>query len=176
MFLDSVREQQEEEERQRKERDGEEVRGFREYVRSLVSSGQFPTHENPRAIASRVIVKSPPIAAPAASPPIDSASASKPSATNISPTTFTSSIVKKPAPTVAAKKDSKKPLKGVVMKKKPKPAAAKPASSKPVETKPKDDAGSKPDLGAKSAAKSRAAEGEEEDRPEAKRRKVGGDS
>ncbi|EIM83423.1 uncharacterized protein STEHIDRAFT_160003 [Stereum hirsutum FP-91666 SS1] len=158
MFLDSVREQQEEEERQRKERDGEEVRGFRE------------------AIASRVIVKSPPIAAPAASPPIDSASASKPSATNISPTTFTSSIVKKPAPTVAAKKDSKKPLKGVVMKKKPKPAGAKPASSKPVETKPKDDAGSKPDLGAKSVAKTRTAEGEDEDRPEAKRRKVGGDS
>lgn len=30
MFLDSVRERQEEEERQRKEKDGEEVRSFKE--------------------------------------------------------------------------------------------------------------------------------------------------
>ena len=33
MFLDSIRERQEEEERQRKERDGEEVKNFKEYVR-----------------------------------------------------------------------------------------------------------------------------------------------
>lgn len=32
MFLDSVREKQEEEERQRKEKDGEEVRSFKECV------------------------------------------------------------------------------------------------------------------------------------------------
>lgn len=32
MFLDSVRERQEEEERQRKEKDGEEVRSFKEYA------------------------------------------------------------------------------------------------------------------------------------------------
>lgn len=45
MFLDSVREQQEEEERQRKERDGEEVRGFREYVRIFLLMN-VPAHEN----------------------------------------------------------------------------------------------------------------------------------
>ena len=33
MFLDSIRERQEEEERQRKERDGEEVKNFKEYAR-----------------------------------------------------------------------------------------------------------------------------------------------
>lgn len=33
MFLDSIRERQEEEERQRKERDGEEVKNFKEYVK-----------------------------------------------------------------------------------------------------------------------------------------------
>ena len=33
MFLDSIRERQEEEERQRKERDGEEVKNFKECVR-----------------------------------------------------------------------------------------------------------------------------------------------
>ena len=33
MFLDSIRERQEEEDRQRKERDGEEVKGFKESVR-----------------------------------------------------------------------------------------------------------------------------------------------
>jgi ATP adenylyltransferase/5',5'''-P-1,P-4-tetraphosphate phosphorylase II len=32
MFLDSVRERQEEEERQRKQRDGEEIKSFRESV------------------------------------------------------------------------------------------------------------------------------------------------
>lgn len=35
MFLDSIREKQEEEERQRKEKDGEEVRNFKEYVSHL---------------------------------------------------------------------------------------------------------------------------------------------
>ena len=37
MFLDSIRERQEEEERQRKERDGEEVKNFKEYVRPGLS-------------------------------------------------------------------------------------------------------------------------------------------
>lgn len=32
MFLDSLRERQEEEERQRKEKDGEEVKSFKEWV------------------------------------------------------------------------------------------------------------------------------------------------
>jgi hypothetical protein len=35
MFLDSIRERQEEEERQRKEKDGEEVKNFKEYVKLL---------------------------------------------------------------------------------------------------------------------------------------------
>jgi hypothetical protein len=35
MFLDSMRERQEAEERQRKEKDGEEVKGFKEYVTSV---------------------------------------------------------------------------------------------------------------------------------------------
>lgn len=35
MFLDSIREKQEEEERQRKEKDGEEVRNFKEYAGPL---------------------------------------------------------------------------------------------------------------------------------------------
>ncbi|THH20838.1 hypothetical protein EW146_g592 [Bondarzewia mesenterica] len=84
MFLDSVRERQEEEERQRKEHDGEELKGFRE------------------AVASRVIVRSPPTISPANPPPKISS-----------------------APTTApAKKDSKKSLKGVLVKKKPKPPAA----------------------------------------------------
>ena len=37
MFLDSIRERQEEEERQRKERDGEEVKNFKEYARPRFS-------------------------------------------------------------------------------------------------------------------------------------------
>jgi hypothetical protein len=36
MFLDSVRERQEAEERQRKEKDGEEVQSFKEYTISAV--------------------------------------------------------------------------------------------------------------------------------------------
>ena len=37
MFLDSIRERQEEEERQRKERDGEEVKNFKEYAKPRLS-------------------------------------------------------------------------------------------------------------------------------------------
>ncbi len=37
MFLDSVRERQEEEERQRKQRDGEEIKSFRESVNNGLS-------------------------------------------------------------------------------------------------------------------------------------------
>ncbi|KAK7058849.1 hypothetical protein VNI00_001473 [Paramarasmius palmivorus] len=50
MFLDSVREKQESEERQRKERDGEEVKNFKEAVaaRSQASSGPpAPTNTGP---------------------------------------------------------------------------------------------------------------------------------
>jgi len=79
MFLDSVRERQELEERERKERDGEELKSFRE------------------AVAAKVIVKSPPPAAPAAEP----VSAPPPKAAS--------------AP---AKKPAKASLKGVIVKKK----------------------------------------------------------
>ena len=41
MFLDSVREKQEAAERERKERDGEEVKSFREYVVLLLIHYQF---------------------------------------------------------------------------------------------------------------------------------------
>jgi hypothetical protein len=36
MFLDSVRERQEEEERERRLKDGEEVKGFKEYAPFLI--------------------------------------------------------------------------------------------------------------------------------------------
>ncbi|KAG5648087.1 hypothetical protein DXG03_007122 [Asterophora parasitica] len=42
MFLDSVRERQEAEERQRKEKDGEEVRGFKEAVAARTSAANNP--------------------------------------------------------------------------------------------------------------------------------------
>ncbi|TFY83765.1 hypothetical protein EWM64_g234 [Hericium alpestre] len=118
MFLDSVREAQELEERKRKERDGEEVKGFRE------------------AIAARVIVKS---------PPADSG----PSSTDVKPTA---------KPTAPPKKDSKKSMKGIIVKKKPKPAGE-----------------SKPSVGtAVSSAKtvSDDAKASKDGEPGAKRRKV----
>ncbi|KAG7099331.1 hypothetical protein E1B28_001189 [Marasmius oreades] len=74
MFLDSVREKQEQEERQRKERDGEEVKGFKE------------------AVAART------------------------SASNPLPTT---TAKEHPSKTGHPKKDAKKSLKGVAIKKKP---------------------------------------------------------
>ncbi|KAF9068112.1 N-terminal domain of NEFA-interacting nuclear protein NIP30-domain-containing protein [Rhodocollybia butyracea] len=44
MFLDSIREKEEAEEKARREMDGEEVKGFKEYVRfaSLPASSSFP--------------------------------------------------------------------------------------------------------------------------------------
>ncbi|KAI0257598.1 N-terminal domain of NEFA-interacting nuclear protein NIP30-domain-containing protein [Lactifluus subvellereus] len=83
MFLDSVRERQELEERERKERDGEELRSFRE------------------AVAAKVVVKSPPPAVPAAEP--------------VSATPPKTALV-------PAKKPAKASLKGVIVKKKSKPA------------------------------------------------------
>jgi hypothetical protein len=41
MFLDSIRERQEEEERQRKEKDGEEVKNFKEYARPRLSDLEY---------------------------------------------------------------------------------------------------------------------------------------
>ncbi|KAI0318468.1 N-terminal domain of NEFA-interacting nuclear protein NIP30-domain-containing protein [Amylostereum chailletii] len=106
MFLDAVRERQEEEERDRKMRDGEELKSFRE------------------AVASKVVVKSPP------PPP---------------PLTSSESISSKPPPgkstasTAPTKKPAKKPLKGVVVKKKPK-VIAQPKASQSVRPSTPDDA------------------------------------
>jgi len=94
MFLDSIRERQEAEERQRKEKDGEEVQTFKEAVAARTSA-----------------VNNPP---PMAPKPIPASSS-------------------KPGPTPARKKG---PLKGVVVKKKAKPATA---------AAPKDDAKEEPD-------------------------------
>ncbi|KAH9982429.1 N-terminal domain of NEFA-interacting nuclear protein NIP30-domain-containing protein [Lactifluus volemus] len=82
MFLDSVRERQEVEERERKERDGEELKSFRE------------------AVAAKVIVKSP--------PPV--------------PQTEPVSTTPTKAASAPAKKPAKPSLKGVIVKKKSKPA------------------------------------------------------
>jgi len=47
MFLDSLRERQEEEERQRKEKDGEEVRGFKEFAEISLIQDFILTHGLP---------------------------------------------------------------------------------------------------------------------------------
>ena len=102
MFLDSVREKQEEEERERKERDGEELKSFRESVHCV-----YPRHDltfTRRAVAAKVVVKSPP-------PVPSTSSAPKPP----------NQKALGPLPN-SLKKDSKKSLKGVVVKKKPKPS------------------------------------------------------
>ncbi|KAF5336824.1 hypothetical protein D9611_003281 [Ephemerocybe angulata] len=96
MFLDSIREKQEEEERIRREMDGVEIKGFREAVAARAST----TNSAPPVI-------SPPTApAPKAAPK-----------------------------SAASKKDGKKTLKGVVVKKKAKPAvkAAAPHKAPPPE-------------------------------------------
>lgn len=77
MFLDSIREKELEEERQRKQLDGEEVKSFKEAVAARTSAS------NPPPISTKAAV----------APPI-----------------------------VAPKKDIKKGLKGVIVKKKGKPA------------------------------------------------------
>lgn len=89
MFLDSVRERQAEEEKQRKLRDGEELKSFREAVAARNSAVNNP----PPPVMNKPVVVAPP----------------------------------KPPATV--KKDVKRPLKGVVVKKK-----AKSASSNPTRT------------------------------------------
>ncbi|KAF8203664.1 N-terminal domain of NEFA-interacting nuclear protein NIP30-domain-containing protein [Pholiota molesta] len=108
MFLDSIREKQEEEERQRKEKDGEEVRNFKE------------------AVAARTSAVKPPISVQHEPPP----TSSKPK-------------------TAVPKKDVKKGLKGVVVKKR-----AKPAPEKTVENN------------------SKSEENEDDAKPNAKRRKT----
>ncbi|KAF9270338.1 hypothetical protein L218DRAFT_1071786 [Marasmius fiardii PR-910] len=93
MFLDSVREKQEQEERQRKERDGEEVRSFKE------------------AVAARTSTPNPP-------------PANTPTAKDL------------PSKGGPPKKDAKKSLKGVVIKKKPANTKSQtPGDKKPVTVK-----------------------------------------
>ncbi|KAF8167989.1 N-terminal domain of NEFA-interacting nuclear protein NIP30-domain-containing protein [Crassisporium funariophilum] len=118
MFLDSIRERQEEEERQRREKDGEEVKNFKE------------------AVAARIEAVSQP-------PPIIS------SDTTVTP----ASIKPKPAP---ARKDAKRGLKGVVVKKKPKPVVSQSVSS---------EGGSKVEVGT---------DKDDDAPPNQKRRKIGG--
>ncbi len=94
MFLDSIREKELEEERHRKQLDGEEVKSFKEYVAAFSSLIQLYIACN-RAVAARTSASNP--------PPINTKAAVVP-------------------PTVAPKKDVKKGLKGVIVKKKGKPA------------------------------------------------------
>lgn len=118
MFLDSIREAQYEEERKRKEQEGVELKGFRAYVRSSRSSllSNFP---HCRAVAARSTVPPPnpvppsdPTPKPKAPPP-----------------------PQKPAP----RKDAKRSLKGVIVKKKPKVTAKEPSPPKKDELETKED-------------------------------------
>ncbi|THH02155.1 hypothetical protein EW026_g694 [Hermanssonia centrifuga] len=88
LFLDSVLEKQREEERIRKEMDGEELKNFRQAVAARENAAKPPP------IVSEVLPTAP---------------------SKTKPTTVTSTI---------AKKDTKKALKGVLVKKKSKPSAA----------------------------------------------------
>ncbi|KAF9452662.1 hypothetical protein P691DRAFT_803781 [Macrolepiota fuliginosa MF-IS2] len=107
-FLDSIRQRQEAEERQRKQEDGEELKQFKQAVAARENSLNNP-------------------------PPIPGSSqASKP---------------KPPAqpPRPAPKKDVKKSLKGVVVKKKSKPVPAPSSNqSKPTRDDPTEDTDSRP--------------------------------
>lgn len=99
MFLDSIRERQEEEERQRKERDGEEVKNFKEYVRPRLSDlGIDKVTFTHRAVAARTSAINQPLQTISAAP-----------------------VAAKPS---TIKKDFKKTLKGVVVKKRTKPAVS----------------------------------------------------
>ncbi|KAM6498216.1 N-terminal domain of NEFA-interacting nuclear protein NIP30 domain containing protein [Amanita muscaria] len=115
MFLDSVRERQAEEEKQRKLRDGEELKSFREAVAARNSAANNP----PPPVINKPVVIAPP----------------------------------KPPATV--KKDVKRPLKGVVVKKKAKSASSNPTGTSTTE----------PSQAAKKGS-------EDEAEPSPKRRKV----
>ncbi|GBE77838.1 predicted protein [Sparassis crispa] len=99
LFLDSIMEKQREEERMRKEMDGEELKHFREAVAARENEANKPP-----AISSIV-----------------------------GTTTSVPSKPKAPAAAPSARKDTKKLLKGVLVKKKPRPAAGSP----PVTNNPK---------------------------------------
>jgi len=124
MFLDSIRERQEDEERQRKEKDGVEVMDFKKAVAARENATNKPL---PPALST-------------ATP-------------TLRPTNTTSDNLKgKGAP---AKKDMKKSLKGVLVKKKPKIAASPTVPA----TKEKRSADGEPKL-------------DSDSQPEAKRRRV----
>ncbi|CCL98981.1 uncharacterized protein FIBRA_00989 [Fibroporia radiculosa] len=132
LFLDSLMEKQREEERLRKEQDGEELKHFR------------------KAVAARETE--------ASKPPIASATA---------PSTAPTSKSKAPA-APPAKKDAKKLLKGVLVKKKPKPSAASPTAPAP-----KGNSKTSPELQPQSVHKEKSeARPSTDDEPRAKRRKI----
>ena len=112
MFLDSVREKEMEAERLRKELEGEELKGFKEYV--LPCSTISPSSDLLRAVAARSVAP-PPIITPAkpTAPPAPKAAASAP------------------------KKDHKKAFKGVMVKKKSKAPIANSGEAKKPEKTPK---------------------------------------
>lgn len=106
MFLDSIREAQYEEERKLKEQEGVELKGFRAYVNLLVSS--CVSNMGLRsAVAARTTIP-PPNPVPPSDP------APKPKA---------APLPSKPAP----RKDAKKSLKGVIVRKKPKVVVKEPS-------------------------------------------------
>lgn len=112
MFLDSIREKQAEEERLRKAQDGEELSDFRKYA-----SDHYPSiadiEDLQRAVAAR------------------ENDLNKPTQPMAQPRKQSDDTPEKPkVPVAAFKKDTKKSLKGVVVKKRPKSNAPTPSESK----------------------------------------------
>ncbi|KAF5374795.1 hypothetical protein D9758_000165 [Tetrapyrgos nigripes] len=148
MFLDSLREKQEAEERERRQKDGEEVQSFKQYILFFISTtlSLILLH---RAVAARIQTTN--------APPASTAS-------------------KAPPPKPAAVKKDKKPLKGVVVKRKAKSSDNKLETKDAVEKKDaadKQPATSKKDAADKQAATSRKAdELDKDEAPASKRRKV----
>lgn len=113
MFLDSIRERQEEEERQRKLKDGDEVMDFKKYFARphILSKGNlisffFGLY---RAVAARENATNNP-------PP--------PTLSTSTPTPKPAGVSVEKVKSIPAKKDIKKSLKGVLVKKKLKTAPA----------------------------------------------------
>jgi hypothetical protein len=139
MFLDSIREKEAEEERLRKAQDGEELSDFRKYV--------SPHYRLPlrlriqRAVAARESdLNKPATAQPVAQPqprkPNDDAPEKPKAATSV------------------PKKDVKRSLKGVVVKKKPKSNAQIPSQSKGKESAKDIDSDALPDAKRRKISKS----------------------
>jgi hypothetical protein len=124
MFLDSVREKQEEEERQRKEKDGEEVRNFKECVANCLTPP--PGLMSRRAVAARTSAVNNP-------PPLSSNLPTKPTGQT------------KAAPLPIIRKDLKKALKGVVVKRKAKTTPAVEVTPGAANRETKDDSDRQPD-------------------------------